>query len=326
MTLILPRYDLDMILIWLWYDLVVEEANKIYERPGCEAKNYGENCWFGAAIVESASEIGKELTSNPIVRKISFTGSTNVGRALIAKSASTIKKVSMELGGHAPLIVFDDADIDEAVKGSMANKYRNSGQVCVSANRIFVHEKIHDEFAEKLAKKSAELKVSDGRKEGAQIGPLITMAAVEKVQDHVSDAKSKGAKIITGGELDNEGRQFYKPTVMTEVTNDMKIFYEETFGPVAPLIKFSDDEEVIQMANDTSYGLAGYFFSKDIGRIWRVAEALEYGMIGVNAGVISTEVAPFGGIKESGVGREGAAEGLDEYLEIKYICFDGISN
>ena len=275
---------------------------------------------------KDVGQVGDELCTNKNVRKISFTGSTNVGRSLIAKSASTIKKVSMELGGHAPLIVFEDADLDEAVKGAMANKYRNSGQVCVSANRIFVHEKIHDKFAEKLAKKSSELKVSDGRKDGAQIGPLITMAAIEKVQNHVSDAKNKGAKIITGGEIDNAGKQFYKPTVMTNVTNDMKIFYEETFGPVAPLIKFSGDEEVIKMANDTNYGLAGYFFSKDIGRIWRVAEALEYGMIGVNAGVISTEVAPFGGIKESGIGREGAAEGLDEYLEIKYICFDGISN
>ncbi len=275
---------------------------------------------------EDVGEVGDELCTNKNVRKISFTGSTNVGRSLIAKSASTIKKVSMELGGHAPLIVFEDADLDEAVKGAMANKYRNSGQVCVSANRIFVHEKIYDKFAEKLAKQSSELKVSDGRKDGAQIGPLITMAAVEKVQNHVSDAKNKGAKIITGGDIDNAGKQFYKPTVMTNVTNDMKIFYEETFGPVAPLIKFSSDEEVIKMANDTNYGLAGYFFSKDIGRIWRVAEALEYGMIGVNAGVISTEVAPFGGIKESGIGREGAAEGLDEYLEIKYICFDGISN
>ncbi len=274
---------------------------------------------------EKVAEVGDELCTNKYVRKISFTGSTNVGRALIAKAASTIKKVSMELGGHAPLIIFDDADIDEAVEGAMANKYRNSGQVCVSANRIFVHEKIYDEFAKKFSEKSAALKVSDGREDGAQIGPLITMAAINKVHSHVEDAVEKGATVMTGGSLDNAGKQFYKPTVMTNVTNKMKIFYEETFGPIAPLIKFSTEEEVIEMANDTNYGLAGYFYSRDIGRIYRVAEALEYGMVGVNAGVISTEVAPFGGIKESGIGREGAAEGIDEYLETKYMLIAGIN-
>ena len=273
---------------------------------------------------ENVAEVGDELCTNKDVRKISFTGSTNVGRALIAKTASTIKKVSMELGGHAPFIVFEDADIDEAVDGAMANKYRNSGQVCVSANRIFVHEKIYDNFAKRLSDKSASLLVSDGREDGAQIGPLITMAAVNKVQSHVDDAVEKGATVMTGGSLDNAGKQFYKPTVMTNVTNKMKIFYEETFGPVAPLIKFSTEEEVIKMANDTNYGLAGYFYSRDIGRIYRVAEALEYGMVGINAGVISSEVAPFGGIKESGIGREGAAEGIDEYLETKYMMFAGI--
>ena len=273
---------------------------------------------------ENVVEVGDELCTNKDVRKISFTGSTNVGRALIAKTASTIKKVSMELGGHAPFIVFEDADIDEAVEGAMANKYRNSGQVCVSANRIFVHEKIYDDFAKRLSDKSASLLVSDGREDGAQIGPLITMAAVNKVQSHVDDAVEKGATVMTGGSLDNAGKQFYKPTVMTNVTNKMKIFYEETFGPVAPLIKFSTEEEVIKMANDTNYGLAGYFYSRDIGRIYRVAEALEYGMVGINAGVISSEVAPFGGIKESGIGREGAAEGIDEYLETKYMMFAGI--
>ena len=273
---------------------------------------------------ENVAEVGDELCTNKDVRKISFTGSTNVGRALIAKTAATIKKVSMELGGHAPFIVFEDADIDEAVEGAMANKYRNSGQVCVSANRIFVHEKIYDDFAKRLSDKSASLLVSDGREDGAQIGPLITMAAVNKVQSHVDDAVEKGATVMTGGSLDNAGKQFYKPTVMTNVTNKMKIFYEETFGPVAPLIKFSTEEEVIKMANDTNYGLAGYFYSRDIGRIYRVAEALEYGMVGINAGVISSEVAPFGGIKESGIGREGAAEGIDEYLETKYMMFAGI--
>ena len=275
---------------------------------------------------ENVAEVGDELCTNKDVRKISFTGSTNVGRSLIAKTASTIKKVSMELGGHAPFIVFEDADIDEAVEGAMANKYRNSGQVCVSANRIFVHEKIYDDFAKRLSDKSASLLVSDGREDGAQIGPLITMAAVNKVQSHVDDAVEKGATVMTGGSLDNAGKQFYKPTVMTNVTNKMKIFYEETFGPVAPLIKFSTEEEVIKMANDTNYGLAGYFYSRDIGRIYRVAEALEYGMVGINAGVISSEVAPFGGIKESGIGREGAAEGIDEYLETKYMLIAGIDN
>ena len=274
---------------------------------------------------EKVAEVGDELCTNKHVRKISFTGSTNVGRALIAKTASTIKKVSMELGGHAPLIIFDDADIDEAVEGAMANKYRNSGQVCVSANRIFVHEKVYDDFAKKFSEKSAALIVSDGREDGAQIGPLITMAAINKVQSHVDDAVEKGATVMTGGSLDNAGKQFYKPTVMINVTNKMKIFYEETFGPVAPLIKFSTEEEVIEMANDTNYGLASYFYSRDIGRIYRVAEALEYGMVGVNAGVISTEVAPFGGIKESGIDREGAAEGIDEYLETKYMLIAGIN-
>ena len=273
---------------------------------------------------KDVAQVGDELCSNQDIRKISFTGSTNVGKILMSKTASTIKKVSMELGGHAPFIVFEDADLDKAVEGAMANKYRNSGQVCVSANRIYVHEKVYDEFSKKFADKSSKLIVADGRLEGAQIGPLITEAAVEKVKNHVSDALEKGAKVTTGGATDNAGKQFYKPTVLSEINNKMKIYYEETFGPVAPLIKFSDESEVINMANDTKYGLAGYFFSRDIGRIWRVAEALEYGMIGINAGVISTEVAPFGGIKESGVGREGAAEGMEEYLETKYLCLDDI--
>ncbi len=273
---------------------------------------------------KDVAKVGNEMCENEDVRKISFTGSTNVGKILMSKTASTVKKVSMELGGHAPFIVFDDADIDDAVLGAMANKYRNSGQVCVSANRVYVHESIYNKFASKLAEKSAQLKVADGRIEGAQIGPLITPQALEKVKEHVSDAVQKGAKVLTGGMNDNSGVQFYKPTVLTDINNKMKIYYEETFGPVAPLIKFKDENEVIEMANDTKYGLAGYFYSRDIGKIWRVAEALEYGMIGINAGVISTEVAPFGGIKESGIGREGAEEGIDEYLEIKYLCFDGV--
>ena len=271
------------------------------------------------------AEVGDELCTNAGIRKISFTGSTNVGKVLMKKTASTIKKVSMELGGHAPFIVFHDADLDSAVTGAMANKYRNSGQVCVSANRIFVHDSIYDEFAKRIAEKSAKLKVADGRIDGAQIGPLINEKAVEKVEEHVTDAKEKGAKVITGGKLHDAGKQFFEPTVIRDVNSNMKIYYEETFGPVAPLIRFKSEDEVINMANDTKYGLAGYFYSKDIGRIWRVAEALEYGMIGINAGVISTEVAPFGGIKESGIGREGAAEGIDEYLELKYMCIDDIN-
>ena len=272
---------------------------------------------------QSVAEVGDELCLNKDIRKLSFTGSTAVGKILMSKSASTVKKVSMELGGNAPFIVFDDADIDDAVEGAMANKYRNSGQVCVSANRIFVHEKIYDDFAKKFAKRSASLKVADGREDGSQMGPLITMAAIEKVQSHVGDAVEKGANVVTGGAVHNAGKQFYQPTVMTNVTTKMKIFSEETFGPVAPLIKFNSEEEVVNMANDTNYGLAGYFYSRDIGKIWRVAEALEFGMVAVNAGILSNEVAPFGGIKESGIGREGAAEGIDEYLETKYMLIAG---
>ena len=273
---------------------------------------------------KDVANVGDELCENLNVRKISFTGSTNVGKILMSKTAGTVKRVSMELGGHAPFIVFEDADLDEAVIGAMANKYRNSGQVCVSANRIYVHESIYDEFSNRLAEKSSQLKVADGRTVGAQIGPLITPQAFKKVEEHVEDAVEKGAKILTGGTNDNSGVQFYKPTVLTDINNNMKIYYEETFGPVAPIIKFKDENEVIEMANDTKYGLAGYFYSRDIGKIWRVAEALEYGMVGINAGVISTEVAPFGGIKESGIGREGAEEGIEEYLETKYLCFDGV--
>ena len=267
---------------------------------------------------KDVANVGDELCENLNVRKISFTGSTNVGKILMSKTAGTVKRVSMELGGHAPFIVFEDADLDEAVIGAMANKYRNSGQVCVSANRIYVHESIYDEFSNRLAEKSSQLKVADGRTEGAQIGPLITPQAFKKVEEHVEDAVKKGAKILTGGTNDNSGVQFYKPTVLTNINNNMKIYYEETFGPVAPIIKFKDENEVIEMANDTKYGLAGYFYSRDIGKIWRVAEALEYGMVGINAGVISTEVAPFGGIKESGMGREGSKYGLDDYLEMGF--------
>ena len=277
-------------------------------------------------ITGSASEIGDELCINKDVRKVSFTGSTEVGRILIKKSASTIKKVSMELGGNAPLIIFKDADIAAAVEGAIACKYRNSGQTCVCANRIFVQDEVYDEFSKKFADRANKLRVADGRQDGSEIGPLIDIAAVEKVEEHIGDAVKNGAKIIAGGKKHTLGGQFFEPTVMTNVSKKMKIFAEETFGPVAPLIRFSNEEEVISMANDTNFGLAGYFYSRDIGRIWRVAEALEFGMVAVNAGILSTEVAPFGGVKESGTGREGAAEGIEEYLETKYMCIAGIEN
>jgi succinate-semialdehyde dehydrogenase/glutarate-semialdehyde dehydrogenase len=243
---------------------------------------------------------------------------------LIKKSASTIKKVSMELGGNAPLIIFNDADLDAAVDGAVACKYRNSGQTCVCANRIFVQEEVYKEFSEKFADRALKLNVADGRKEGSEIGPLIDQEAIKKVEEHIKDAVKNGASIIAGGEKHSLGGQFFQPTVMTNVSSKMKIFAEETFGPVAPLIRFKEEDEVVKMANNTNFGLAGYFYSRDIGRIWRVAEALEFGMVAINAGILSTEVAPFGGVKESGTGREGAAEGIDEYLEIKYMLMAGI--
>ena len=271
-----------------------------------------------------SAPIGNELCTSPKVRKISFTGSTEVGRTLIQKAASTIKNVSMELGGNAPLIIFDDADLDAAVEGAMACKYRNGGQTCVCANRIFVQDGIYDAFAEKFAAQVRGLAVGNGLSEGTEIGPLIDRGAVEKVEGHVSDAVSGGAVVAAGGQRHELGGNFYQPTVLTGVSRTMRIFHEETFGPVAPLIRFSSEAEVIEMANDTCFGLAGYFYSRDIGRIWRVAEALEYGMVAVNAGILSSEVAPFGGVKESGLGREGAQEGLEEYLETKYLCLAGM--
>ena len=268
--------------------------------------------------------IGDVLCTSPKVRKISFTGSTEVGRVLIQKAASTIKNVSMELGGNAPLIIFDDADLDAAIEGAMACKYRNAGQTCVCANRIFVQDGIYDAFAEKFAAQVRGLAVGNGLSEGIEIGPLIDRGAVEKVEGHISDAVSGGAVIAAGGQRHELGGNFYQPTVLTGVSRTMRIFHEETFGPVAPLIRFSSEAEVIEMANDTCFGLAGYFYSRDVGRIWRVAEALEYGMVAVNAGILSSEVAPFGGVKESGLGREGAQEGLEEYLETKYLCLAGM--
>ncbi len=277
-----------------------------------------------SVLTGSASAIGGEMTANPIVRKLSFTGSTEVGRLLMAQCAPQIKKVSLELGGNAPFIVFDDADLDAAVDGAIASKYRNMGQTCVCANRIYVHDAVYDAFAEKLAAAVQQLKVGNGLEEGVLQGPLIDEQAIEKVQAHIEDAVSKGGKIVTGGKPHALGGLFFEPTIITGVTAQMRVATEETFGPLAPLFRFQTDEEVIQQANDTIYGLAAYFYSRDIGRIWRVAEALEYGMVGINSGILSNEAAPFGGVKQSGIGREGSYHGLDDYMVTKYMLMGGI--
>jgi succinate-semialdehyde dehydrogenase/glutarate-semialdehyde dehydrogenase len=268
--------------------------------------------------------IGTELTANPIVRKLSFTGSTEVGRLLMAQCAPTIKKLSLELGGNAPFIVFDDADIDAAVEGAMMAKYRNSGQTCVCANRLYVHDAVHDAFVAKYAARVASLKVGAGDAPGTQVGPLIDAAAVDKVEAHIKDALDHGAKLLTGGKRHALGGYFFEPTVLTDVTQVMRCAREETFGPLAPILRFTDEAAVIQSANNTEYGLAAYFYSRDMARCFRVSEALEYGMVGVNAGILSNEVAPFGGIKQSGIGREGSRHGIEEYLEMKYVCFGGV--
>lgn len=278
-----------------------------------------------SVVTGKAVDIGGEMTANPSVRKITFTGSTGVGKLLMRQSADTLKKVSLELGGNAPFIVFDDADLDVAVEGAMASKYRNSGQTCVCANRLLVQDSVYDAFAEKLAVAVKKLQVGNGMEEGTTQGPLIDEAAVEKVESHIADAVNKGARIVTGGERHELGHTFFQPTVLADVTPDMAVASEETFGPVAPLFRFSDEDEAVQMANDTEFGLAAYFFSRDVGRIWRVSEELEYGIVGVNTGIISTEVAPFGGIKESGQGREGLKYGIEDFLEIKYTCIAGVS-
>lgn len=267
-----------------------------------------------------AKKIGSELTSNPLVRKLSFTGSTAVGKLLMSQSAGTLKKLSLELGGNAPFIVFDDANMDAAIEGAMLSKFRNTGQTCVCANRIYVHDKIYNAFSEKLITAVKKLKVGDGFEQGVQQGPLINQDALKKVQRHIEDAVSKGAKIQCGGKQIKD--LFFEPTVLTEVKPGMQMLSEETFGPVAPLIRFHSEEEVINAANDTPFGLASYFYSNDLSRVWRVAEALEYGIVGINAGIISTEVAPFGGVKESGMGREGSKYGIEDYLEIKYLCMN----
>ncbi|TWD50689.1 succinate-semialdehyde dehydrogenase/glutarate-semialdehyde dehydrogenase [Agrobacterium vitis] len=275
---------------------------------------------FNVILSTDSASIGKEFTENNKVRKLTFTGSTNVGKILMQQGAAQIMKLGLELGGNAPFIVFDDADIDAAVEGAMVSKYRNNGQTCVCANRLYIQSGVYDAFSEKLAQKVAAMKVGDGFEAGVNAGPLITTKALEKVQEHISDAVSKGASIALGGKQDERGGLFFQPTVLTGVTKDMAVAREETFGPVAPLFKFETEEEVVEMANNTEFGLASYFYSKDISKIFRVAEALEYGMVGINTGLISTEVAPFGGIKQSGQGREGSKYGIDDYVEIKYLC------
>ena len=280
---------------------------------------------FSVVTTDQSAAVGGVLTSSPIVRKLSFTGSTEVGKLLMKQCAGTVKKVSMELGGNAPFLVFDDADVDAAVQGAMISKYRNSGQTCVCTNRFIVQSGVYDEFCNKLAAVAAELKLGAADSGEVQQGPLINQDAIDKVVEHVNDAVSKGARVLTGGEADDLGGFFYKPTVLVDITTDMAIMGEETFGPVAPVIKFEDEAEGVALANSTEFGLAAYFYSTNINRIWRVAESLETGMVGINDGLISTEVAPFGGVKESGVGREGSKYGIEDYLEIKYLCMGGIS-
>jgi succinate-semialdehyde dehydrogenase / glutarate-semialdehyde dehydrogenase len=275
-------------------------------------------------ITGSASEIGAELTSNPIVRKLSFTGSTEIGKVLMGQCASTVKKLSLELGGNAPFIVFDDADLDAAVEGAIQSKYRNTGQTCVCANRLLVQDGVHDAFVEKLSAAVQKLKPAPGLEPGATQGPLIDDKAVEKVEAHIKDATAKGARVVVGGRRHSLGGRFFEPTVMVGATPSMAVAREETFGPVAPIFRFTSESDAVQLANATEFGLAAYFYGRDIGRIWRVADALEYGIVGINTGLISTEVAPFGGMKESGLGREGSKYGIEEYLEIKYLCMGGI--
>jgi succinate-semialdehyde dehydrogenase/glutarate-semialdehyde dehydrogenase len=279
---------------------------------------------FNVLTTKQSSRVGSEMTQSPIVRKFSFTGSTEIGKLLMRQCASTVKKVSLELGGNAPFIVFDDADLDAAVAGAMLSKFRNMGQTCVCANRLLVQDGVYDAFAEKLAKAAEALKVGDGLTDGVQQGPLINAAAVDKVESLIAEATKKGAKLVTGGKRHKLGGTFFEPTVLKNVSADMTIAKEEIFGPVATLFRFRSEEEAIAIANDTEYGLAAYFYARDIGRVWRVAEALEYGIIGINEGIISTEVAPFGGMKESGIGREGSKYGIEDFLEIKYLALGGI--
>ena len=275
-------------------------------------------------VTGDAPAIGGEMTSNPTVRMIAFTGSTEVGKLLMRQASGTVKKVALELGGNAPFIVFDDADLDAAVEGTLASKYRNMGQTCVCANRIYVQAGVYDAFADKLAAKVATMAVGDGTAPGVVQGPLINMEAIEKVESHIADAVSRGAEVVVGGARHALGGTFFQPTVLKNVTGAMRVSREETFGPVAPLYRFDDEADVIKMANDTEFGLAAYFYARDLGRVWRVAEALEYGIVGINSGIISSELAPFGGVKESGLGREGSHHGIEEYVELKYLLMAGL--
>jgi succinate-semialdehyde dehydrogenase/glutarate-semialdehyde dehydrogenase len=277
-----------------------------------------------SVVTGAAAEIAEELTSNPVVRKISFTGSTEIGRQIMEKCAHDIKKVSLELGGNAPFIVFDDADLDAAVEGALASKFRNAGQTCVCANRLYVHDKVYDAFVDKLASAVGALKIGDGFTEGVTLGPLIDGKAVAKVREHIEDALAKGAKVVQGGGAHAQGENFFEPTILVDVPDNARVAKEETFGPLAPVFRFFDDAEVIAKANDTEFGLAAYFYTANLSRVFRVGEALEYGIVGVNTGIISSEAAPFGGVKASGVGREGSKYGLEDYLEIKYLCLAGI--
>lgn len=277
-----------------------------------------------SVVTGSAGEIGGELTSNPTVRKLTFTGSTEIGQLLMEQCASSVKKMSLELGGNAPFIVFDDADLDAAVEGAIMSKYRNAGQTCVCANRLLVQDSVYDEFSRRLGEAVAKLEVGNGLTDGTTQGPLIDNAAVEKVEEHIADALSKGARLVTGGKRHDLGGTFFQPTILADVTTEMAVATEETFGPVAPLFRFKDEAEAIEMANATEFGLAAYFYSQSLGRVWRVSEAVEYGIVGINTGIISTEVAPFGGMKSSGIGREGSKYGIEDFLEIKYLCMGGI--
>ncbi len=277
-----------------------------------------------SVVTGAASAIGGEMTSNPIVRKLTFTGSTEIGKVLMAQCAGTVKKLSLELGGNAPFIVFDDADLDAAVQGAIASKYRNAGQTCVCANRLLVQDSVYDTFVGKLAEAVGKFKVGSGIETGVTIGPLIDVKAIEKVEEHVQDAVKKGAKVVMGGKRHALGGTFYEPTILSNVDTQMAVTREETFGPVAPIFRFKSEDDAVRMANDTEFGLAAYFYARDVGRVFRVAERLEYGIVGINEGIISTEVAPFGGVKESGLGREGSKYGIEDYLEVKYLCLGNI--
>ena len=279
---------------------------------------------FNIITTEDPEPVGKELCANPLVKMITFTGSTEVGKILLRQAAGTVKKTTMELGGNAPLIVFDDADLERAVAGAMASKFRNAGQTCVSANRIYVQTGVYDAFASRLAEEMAKLKVGRGLEEGVNVGPLINEAAVTKVETHVADAVTKGAEVVCGGKRHAKGGTFFQPTLLKSVTSDMQVVREETFGPVAALLQFQDEDDVIAMANDTPFGLASYFYARDLARVWRVSEALQFGIVGVNEGIISSELAPFGGVKESGLGREGSHHGIEEFVEMKYIYLGGL--